>query len=427
LPERAETRSLLFMDKNAPREDTLAKPRAAARIALHVLALCFALSVLGRGLGESFTVFLLPISESFGWDRAQVVSVYSLTALAGGLASPLIGRLFDYSGPRSVYSLGLLLLGGAFLFAANASRLWQFQLSIGLCVGIGIAFIGNVPNSILLGRWFGPRLPTAMAVVYSATGAGVLILLPASQLLIDHVGWRGAYQIFGGAALVLLVPLLILPWRLFSTGSPHLAKSAAAGVADDGWTLSSAMRHHAFWALFSTFFFTAIGMYAIAPQVVAYLIDAGFPPLQAATAWGFSGVVLLFGMLGVSWLDGIIGRRPSVLLSYALSIVGIVLLWLLQWYPNVWILTGFVVCFGSMIGSRGPLLTATAMKIFRGKRVGTIYGSISIGSGLGSAFGSWSGGLIHDWSHSYNPLIAFALVSVLLGMIPFLVVPALRR
>ena len=49
------------------------------------------------------------------------------------------------------------------------------------------------------------------------------------------------------------------------------------------------------------------------------------------------------------------------------------------------------------------------------------------GSGLGSALGSWSGGLLHDWAHSYNPLIAFALISVLLGMIPFLVVPALRR
>jgi MFS family permease len=415
------------MDQNAPREETQAKPLKPARTALNVLALCFALSVLGRGLGESFTVFLLPISESFGWDRAQVVSVYSLTALAGGLAAPLIGRLFDYSGPRSVYSLGLLLLGGAFLFAANASHLWQFRLSLGLCVGVGIAFIGNVPNSILLGRWFGPRLPTAMAVVYSATGAGVLVLLPASQVLIDRVGWRDAYQVFGGAALALLVPLLILPWRLFSSGSPHLGKNTSTDLSDDGWTLASAIRHHAFWALFSTFFFTAIGMYAIAPQVVAYLIDAGFPPLQAATAWGFSGVVLLFGMLGVSSLDGIIGRRPSVLFSYAMSIVGIVLLWLLQWYPNIWILTGFVVCFGSMIGSRGPLLTATAMKIFRGKRVGTIYGAISIGSGLGSAFGSWSGGLIHDWTHSYNPLIAFALVSVLLGMIPFLVVPALRR
>ena len=415
------------MDQHAASERAAIKPQKPARMALGVLALCFTLSVLGRGLGESFTVFLKPISESFGWDRAEVVSVYSLSALAGGLAAPLVGRLFDRSGPRTVYSLGLFLLGAAFLIAGLARHLWQFQLSLGLCVGIGIAFIGNVPNSILLGRWFGPRLPTAMAVVYSATGAGVLILLPASQILIDRAGWRGTYQIFGGIVLLLLVPLLVLPWRVFAGGSPHLVKSTAADIADEGWTLLSAMRHHAFWALFSTFFFTAIGMYAIAPQVVAYLIDAGFPPLQAATAWGFSGVVLLFGMLGVSSLDGIIGRRPSVLFSYALSIIGILMLWALQRYPNFWVLTGFVVCFGSMIGSRGPLLTATAMKIFRGERLGTIYGTISIGSGLGSAFGSWSGGLIHDWTHSYNPVIVFALVAVLLGMIPFLVVPALRR
>lgn len=415
------------MDKGTPREDAPAKPLKPARVALNVLALCFALSVLGRGLGESFTVFLKPISEDFGWDRAQVVSVYSLTWLAGGLTAPLIGRLFDRSGPRMVYSLGLLLLGAAFLIAAHAQQLWQFQLSVGLCVGLGIALIGNVPNSILLGRWFGPRLPTAMAILYSATGAGILVLLPASQLLIDRIGWRDAYQLFGIVALCLLLPLLVLPWRLFATGSPHVVKKADPGFVDDGWTLKSAIRHHAFWALFCTFFFTAVAMYAITAQIVAYLIDAGFPPLQAATAWGFSGVVTLFGMLGISTLDGIIGRRPSVLFSYGVSIVGIILLWLIQYYPNYWLLTAFVVCFGSMIGSRGPLITATALNIFRGERVGTIYGTISIGSGLGSGLGSWSGGLIHDWTHSYNALIVFALVNVVLGLIPFLVVPALRR
>src|ERR1700676_4966107 len=242
------------MDQNTSREEMLTKPRKPARVALNVLALCFALSVIGRGLGESFTVFLKPISEDFGWDRAQVVSVYSLAALAGGLAAPLVGRLFDRSGPRAVYSLGLMLLGGAFLVAAYARQLWQFQLSLGLCVGLGIAFIGNVPNSILLGRWFGPRRPAAMGVVYSATGAGVLILLPASQILIDHVGWRDAYQIFAAAALLLLLPLLAFPRGLFFTASPHVAGSATA-AADEGWTLVSAMRHHAFWALSATFFF----------------------------------------------------------------------------------------------------------------------------------------------------------------------------
>ena len=419
------------MDQNTPLQEVSAdgpetKKRFAA-VALNVLALCFALALVGRGLGESFTVFLKPISADFGWDRAQIISAYSLIWLSGGLMAPVIGRLFDHSGPRTVYAVGLALLGGAFLGASHADQLWQFQLCIGLCVGIGIAFVGNVPNSILLGRWFGPRLPTAMAVVYSAAGAGILVVLPASQILIDHFGWRGAYQIFGIIAFGLLLPLLLLPWRLFSTGSPHVVKKVDPEFGDQGWTLLSAMRHHAFWALFSTFFFTAIAMYALTAQIVAYLIDAGFPPLQAATAWGFSGVVLLFGMLGVTQLDRVIGRRPSVLISYAISIVGIGLLWLLKFYPNFWLLTAFVVSFGSMIGSRGPLLTATAMKIFRGERVGTIYGTISIGSGLGSAFGSWAGGLIHDWTHSYDLLIVFSLITVILGMIPFLVVPALRQ
>jgi MFS family permease len=414
------------MDQHSVTKDHPGRLSRSTNVALAVLALCFVLSVLGRGLGESFTVFLLPISDGFGWDRGQVISIYSLAALTGGLVSPFVGRLFDWSGPRAVYSLGLVALGGAYLIAAYAQHLWQFQVSLGLCVGLGIASIGNVPNSILLGRWFGPGLPTAMAVVYSATGAGVLLLLPASQVLIDHVGWRGAYQVFGYAVMFLLVPLLLLPWKRLAAGSHVLKKNAAADLLDEGWTLLSALRHHAFWALFSTFFFTAIGMFSISAQVVAYLVDAGFPPLQAATAWGFSGVVLLFGMLSITWLDGVIGRRRSVLFSYSLSIVGIGLLWLLKSYPNIWLLTGFVICFGSMIGSRGPLLTATAMKIFRGRQVGTIYGTISIGSGLGSALGSWSGGLIHDFTGSYDALLAFALASVILGMIPFLVVPSLR-
>src|ERR1700710_3260908 len=97
-----------LMDQDSDAAKTASESRAPVRTALNVLALCFALSVLGRGLAESFTVFLLPISENFGWDRAQVVSVYSLSALAGGLASPVVGRVFDRYGPRIVYSLGLL-------------------------------------------------------------------------------------------------------------------------------------------------------------------------------------------------------------------------------------------------------------------------------------------------------------------------------
>lgn len=401
--------------------------QAAPRLAFLVLGLAFLLMALGRGANETFTVFLLPISGTFGWDRAQTVSVYSISALCVGLAAPFVGRLFDHSGPRTVYALGLLLLGAGFLAAAFAQTLWQLQLSIGLAVGLGTACLGQVTGSLLVGRWFGARLPTALAVVASSAGAGVLVLVPLTQVLVDHAGWRGAYHILGGAMLAAAVPLLLLPWRRIAAGSGQVARSTQAHAADDPWTLGSALRHHAFWSLFSIYFFTGTGMFSISVQIVTFLVEVGFPPLQAATAWGFSGVLLVIGMLTVSWLDGLLGRRRAILLAYGLTIIGILMLWSLSRYPNVWLLAGFLLCFGSTMGSRGPLVAAAAMSIFRGRRVGTIMGTISIGAGLGAAIGSWAGGLIHDWAQSYDLVFAFAMGSVVLGMMPFLVAPALRK
>jgi MFS family permease len=334
--------------------------------------------------------------------------------------------MFDLSGPRAVYGLGFVLLGGGFSVASVSQSLWQFQICIGLAAGLGGACLGHVASALLLGRWFGRRLPAAVAVVYAAGGIGTFVWVPLAQVMIDAYGWRGAYRGLGAGLLLMAVPLLLLPWRQLSAGSGDVMPARAAAVTQ-GWNLGTAMRHHAFWALFGTYFFTAVGMFCISVQVVAYLIDAGFPPLQAATAWGFSGVLLAGGMLTISWLDGLLGRRGAILFSYTLSTAGIVMLWLLRTWPSLWLLAGFLICFGSTIGSRGPLISATAMNIFRGERVGTIFGAITLGSGLGAALGSWSGGLIHDWTNSYDLVIVFALINVLLGMAPFLLVPALRR
>jgi len=399
----------------------------APRLAFVVLGLTFLLMALARGMSETFTVFLLPISNEFNWDRAQTVSVYSIGALSVGLAAPFVGRLFDHSGPRAVYAIGLLLIGAGFSAAAFAQALWQLQISIGLAVGLGSACLGQVTGSLLVSRWFGPRLPTALAVVASSAGLGVFVLVPLAQIIVDHAGWRGAYHILGGVMLAVAVPVILLPWRRIAAGAGHMTRLVQMQAGDDTWTLGSAMRHHAFWSLFGIFFFTSLGMFSISVQVVTYLVEVGFSPLQAATAWGFSGVLLVIGMLTVSWLDGLLGRRRAILSAYTLTVIGILMLWALSRHPNIWLLGGFLFFFGSTMGSRGPLVAAAAMSIFRGKRVGTIMGTISIGMGLGSAIGSWAGGLIHDWSQSYDLVFAFALASVICGMTPFLVAPALRQ
>jgi MFS family permease len=399
---------------------------AHRRTALSVLAICFVLGLAGRGLNETFVVFVLPLSQSFGWDRAAVASIYSLSMLANGLAAPAVGRLFDRSGPRGVYTVGLLLLGIALSLAPYAERLWQFQLCLGLGVGIGAACLGNVPNAALLSRWFKGRLTTAMSLLYSAFGVGILTLVPLAQLLNQNFGWRGAYHWIGGAVLGVTIPILLLPWRRYHEGRDDLVRRTAHGGVER-WTLARALRHPAFWGLFAVFGSTAVGMFTIVVQVVAYLVEAGFPPMQAATAWGFSGVLLPLGMLTVGWLDGVIGRRPAVLLSYAVTLLGMALLWLLGRYPNIWLLGGFIVCFGGTLGSRGPLISAMAMRLFHGGDVATIFGAMTVGSGLGAALGSWTSGLLHDWTGSYDAGIGFAVLSVLCGILPFLTVAELKR
>jgi MFS family permease len=372
-------------------------------------------------------VFVLPLSQGFGWDRAAVASIYSLAMLTNGLAGPIVGRLFDRSGPRMVYAVGLLMTGSALSVAPYADRLWQFQLCLGLCVGIGTACLGNVPHAALLTRWFKARLTAAMSLLYSAFGIGILTLVPLAGLLSQEFGWRGAYHWLGGAVLGVTVPILLLPWRHFQAGRADLAPRRAAGIGVEVWTLRRALRHPAFWGLFAVFGSTAIGMFTIVVQVVAYLVDAGFSPMQAATAWGFSGLLLPLGMIAVGWLDGVIGRRRAVLLSYAVTLLGMVMLWLLGRFPSLWLLGGFIVCFGGTLGSRGPLISSLAMRLFHGGDVATIFGVMTVGSGLGAGLGSWTSGLLHDWTGGYDAGIGFAFLSVLCGVLPFLTVTELKR
>lgn len=400
---------------------------ATQRSAISLVVICFAMGLFGRGFLESFVVFLLPLGEDFGWDRASAASIYSLGILVNGLAGPVVGRYLDLAGPRLVYVTGLSLLGSCFVAAAHTSELWHLQLLVGLGSGIASACLGNVPNAILLGRWFRGRLTLATSIVFSSLGIGIMVILPITQLLIDAFGWRGAYRAMGVSILVLAAPVGLLPWGMFRAGrTDPPAEPAAKTDGNVGYRLVDALRNPAYWGLSAVYFFTAMAMYAITVQIVAYLVEIGFPPLKAAAAWGVSGLLVPVGMVLVGWLDGVMGRLHSVLLSYGLTLLGIAHLSLLAVYPNIFVLSAFLFTFGSMLGSRGPLVTTIAMRIFRGGSVATILGAITASGGLGAAFGAWFGALLHDLTGNYQAVILFAAISTLCAILPFFLVREMK-
>ena len=122
--------------------------------ALFVFAFCLAMIASSRGMGETFAIFLLPLSETFSWNRANVTSIYAIYMVSFGFGSLLSGLVFDRFGPRFNYMIGLTLLAGCYGLAGKVDSLASFYLVIGVCGGIGAAMVGIVPTQSLISRWF---------------------------------------------------------------------------------------------------------------------------------------------------------------------------------------------------------------------------------------------------------------------------------
>lgn len=409
--------------------------KTVARTAFLLVGLCFLLNALSRGVGETFTTFLLSLTEEFQAERADVAAIYSLQMLLLGCAAPLAGYCFDRFGPLRLYLGGLLLLIGGLTLASFASQLWQLYLFIGCGIGAAGSALGNVPHSALLARWFeAAKLSRAMSVVYAALGIGALLLVPLAQLVIETWGWRAAYLILAGIGVLILPALLLLPWRQVQAGRialpPQLSDQAAAtsaGLPGKDWTLLSAIRTSAFWGLASVFFFTGGGMFSVMVQAVAYLVEQGFAPLQAASIYGFVGVLTPIGIIGFAWADGRIGRHASAALSYAFSLAGLGALWALSVYQSMVLVALFVVLVGLSFGARGPMVGATAARIFQGRRFGSIFGMVMVGSGLGVAAGTFIGAKLHDVTGGYAAVFLFSGFCIILGALPFWTYRSLRR
>ena len=399
----------------------------AERTAVAVLAVCFVLNLLGRGLGDTYAVFLLPLEREYGWTRYQLTSVYSVFLLVSGFAAPLIGSVFDRVGPRLVYGTGIACIGGAYLSASGLDQLWQFYLLIGATVGASVAMTGMVPASAMLSRWFHGRLSRAIGIVFSGSGIGLIVFIPLTQALVDRYGWRSTYQVLGWT-LLMIAPLVVLflPWRRLAAGRP--AERAGQLARTDGeWTLRKALGTRIFWGMVQAFFFTAVGMFSILVQLVAFLVDAGFSPLAAATAFGVCGMLSAGSVMGSGFLTDRFGSRQTVSVSFAGSMTGMLFLLVLSFHPSTPLLAAFVLVFGASMGVRGPIISSICTRHFAGPRVATIYGTVFSFNSLGAALGSLTGGLLHDVTGGYAIGLLFSVGSIALASMPFWTVPALKH
>jgi len=412
-----------------------------AQMALVVLLACFVFNMFGRGIGDSYVTFLLPLETEFGWSRSELSSVYGIYMVANGLSAPFVGMLFDRVGPRVVYVLGLLCMGLGYFLAGNLTQLWQFHLCIGVAGGVGGAAIGMVPSASLISRWFPTSTSTAIGIAYAGFGAGTLVMVPFAQYLNETVGWRDGYHIIGGILLVALPLVLLMPWKVISAGFGGRSLQggpAARTVSQQGLDaqqplttpvspLRRALRHSGFWGLSQAFFFTSVVVYTVLVQMIAFLVSTGFTPIEAATAFGFAGILSVLGVASAGRLADVLGHRRTATITFVCTFLGLASLLALAYFPSLWFLMTFVFFFGIAQGARGPIISGLCSRLFPGRGLATIYGAMYACMSIGAATGAMVSGLLFDWTGGYQASIMFSMVNVLLAVSPFWVYRELRK
>ncbi len=399
-------------------------------MALGILAYCFACYAAVRGMQEAYAVFLLPLQGEFGWTRAQVSSVYSFAFFIVGIAGPFTGTLSDRWGPIRVNLLGIVLATCAAALASQANALWQFYLTVGIMMGVAVSCVGFVPITALLSRWFRARLNTALAVALSASGAGIFLVSPTAQMLIDWGGWRMAYVVLACGLAALVPVFLTFRWRTVHDGHPDISRpnsSTAKNQTIPGLNLRGAFGTVAFWGMSFTFLCTSGAMFLVVLQTPAYLVETGYTPREAAEAFGLLGLLLPVGMIGFGWLGDRIGRPRAIVISYCLTISGIFCLNMLAREQSLVLLGLFIVMFGGTFGCRGPAMSTVAAILFRGAHFGRIYGFITFWMGMGGAAGAWLGGYLYDVTGNYQTGFIMAMIFLTFGAAPFVLVRAIRR
>ncbi len=371
-----------------------------------VAVLAFTLTI-ASGARFLFGVVLKPISEEFGWNRAQLTGAVMLAMIVLSICQPLVGLLVDRIGAKKILVGGIALLGVSLIPFAFATSLWQIYVLYGVLISLGLAAASPVLTTSIVGRWFTHNRGLAMSVATSGSAFGQLLIVPVATWIMLATSWQTTYQVLAVALLAVALPIS----AIFLRDAPPAAVAAGEAPApEEGLTLREAVAHPAFWIL--AFGFVVCGWTMAFPNThfLAYADDMGMSVLHAANT---ISVTAIFSILG-SVLLGLAAdrfRRTSVLaLTYALRGLAFLLLF---WLPAGNLLYVYGLVLGISWTATTPLTAAIAADRYGPKHLGFIFGSLFTFMNLGFGFGSLLGGVIFEMTGGYQLAL---IVNVALGL-----------
>jgi MFS family permease len=340
--------------------------------------------------------------KTFGWSRAKVSLLPSVTALAWGVLVFPVGWLLDRVEARFVMVTGALAAGLGFFLASRADSFVPIFIAF-VMLGVGIAAGTVAPGAFVVANWFRARRGLAMGVMLGGTTTGGMLMTLAGSYLINHWGWRIAYLVFAAPVFLIVIPAILMLVRSRPPGEREMSVAEAAANLE-GFETAVALRTLSLWMIVLAQFLWAFATTGSIIHLVQYLIDCHYSLAAAANLISLIFGLCTLGKVVMGMVADRVTARIAATITLTMDAFGVLLLLGVQ---HVWMVVPLLATYGFLQAAPlmlFPLLTAESMGL---KRYGAIFGIVSTATTVGAVFGPPVAGAIFDSTHSY--VIAYSL------------------
>ena len=367
---------------------------------------------LSLGVRHGFGLYLVPMSDEFGWGHNVFSLAIAMQNLIWGAAQPFTGALADKYGSKIVVAVGGVLYTIGLLLMAVSSTGWLLNLSVGLILGLALSATSFSVLLSAVGRAAPPeKRSLAMGIASAAGSFGQFIMLPSTLLLLQNFGWSAALVV----SAILIAMIVPLAWMLKAPAFvvPNTSTNQVQLSFKD--ILVIAKNHKPFWFLSLGFLVCGFQVVFIGIHLPGYLIDHGF---NATTGTVFLALVGLFNIVGTytaGWLGGKYSKPKLLMGLYGLR--GIAIIAFLMLPLSTVTIYSFGVVMGLLWLSTVPLTNGIVANMFGIKYLSMLSGIVFFTHQVGSFFGGWLGGVNHDVTGNYDLIWLFSIILSVFGVL----------
>ena len=330
-----------------------------------------------------FPLMFNALERDLGASQSQLSGALSIWFVSSAIASIFLGRLLDKFSIKKIMMIGGVIFSLGLFSISFVQSSFSLLLIYGTLLAVGGPALGNLSVTKLVANWFEKNAGMALGIAAIGISFSGVVLPLLVDPLIDLIGWRSVYIVFGLIVIFLLIPLV----RYLVIDNPEEVGQFKDNLIEepsedfeDLMKIKDFFKHNIFWIISLAFAFQFLAMGGVLLHLPLHSESQGFletwtvlglPIKQTVLAYSIAALGGVVGKVFFGYLMDRLSANIPVMIMMAMQSVGIFGLTLID---NYLLFTLFCFIFGLGFGGAMVLMSASFLKAFGSQNLGSVRG-----------------------------------------------------